>query len=1333
MVVSLSKSCDASTAGAVPTVSAIARLLRSSVVKIHASGLHPSIDFLTRFISQRLGEDTALSLEEAGRQAIAGFHALGYLLFEHGDRSSESLDSILTVLDAAMPVSCVPDSALAHCPLHPPASITGGPPFLQALASSLSAIVVWLEVRHCAQVCAGNLLQRGGGRLKAHHPALYRSLWKSLRLVSRLPQQVHSSVLQILVDVPLSEAEGCREAIRGSPACGVDMQGRLMSSLLRAAQSVLPSCAALYRPNLDELLRLLHNAMVFESAFAPSRDRPSVAQPSSPGTEEPSPTPSPGGEDTAPAPTEAASDSTAAAASAAATSRTSKWRSHERLPCNPPTPERRRGPGYATVIDVPEKLSMDASSPLTPSVGDGADASNGANSVFDASVARSGPHMEGSGFRAATEEVRMASGPSASAPAGTGFPRRRWASSAKREEPSEERALPQQWTVDSAKESGSGSDWIASSDVEGGGSRSGSARQVEARVRIGALACISAVARASPGLLHARLGLFIPQVQAVHPRPYAPSLVTVMLFDTSDKVREAAADALAAVLDGAPLSKWIALPPITDDATLPADPPLSEAAKKRIAKARAARMSAARTPGSVTTASDRTIAMVREVHKGLVKSLAQAVVAKSSHSGLTTAILKTVSVLIGVTPYDRLDSGLVSSLAAKLCPLLQARHQAIVVSTLQCIGILVTAKGCLSEVNVALYDSPSGNRTGLLRLLLDIAQDTHAPAVVRSEVLATLAKASRHYVRALSLAWDRIAPILADSFKDSQPSVRSSGLRVLEELLRARAAEAAALGGAGTGTVQATARTTGRVAADEDGADTRGIPGTGQVETLVPLRDGTEASLSVGWPSVPDEPASDKDALPLVLLMSDHLPRALKDPAVPVRAAACMCISYLLPADWQALLASSDRDALELPMPVVGQPTAATAAVSAPSRGRTLLREVLDGVHLACIDDSATVRAAGCRVLGAYSAFELWKHPWFARQAAVDLLKCAQDEVLNVRAKAAWALGSLCAAPVLVAALPPTLHAAELAKAASVRSLGSDALASSALQPELSRTSPLRPVVDDHPPGSHHTKAGTALAKLLGERMLRTITSLLITLCADHDRVASSAARTLGLTVAGVIGSTTRSTDLSADDSALVERSIRELSKLVSSSAAISPKTRWNACYALGLALSVELSGFVPTSSSPSKLPSMTVERDMEWADQATRALESALCGASNFKVRIAAAQALADAGPCNPVQAARASCALIRGLVSIDATEDFTDYRYKSQLEGQAADALVDCLRVAGASPAVVECLHDHWAQLHPPEGTEESSPRVKMWGQVARLGVAPPSVPPVGAVPSE
>ena len=122
----------------------------------------------------------------------------------------------------------------------------------------------------------------------------------------------------------------------------------------------------------------------------------------------------------------------------------------------------------------------------------------------------------------------------------------------------------------------SGSSWCTDeSDSEGEGGASGgegdewsrrtpatTSRQLGIRVVVGALHCVEAWARQLPRSMHSKWSLFIPDMQGCHPKPFQPTLLTLLLFDSSTRVREAAALALGAALCDAPLEKWIGEAPL---------------------------------------------------------------------------------------------------------------------------------------------------------------------------------------------------------------------------------------------------------------------------------------------------------------------------------------------------------------------------------------------------------------------------------------------------------------------------------------------------------------------------------------------------------------------------------------------------------------------------------------------------------------------------------------------------------------------------------------------------------------------------------------------------
>lgn len=119
------------------------------------------------------------------------------------------------------------------------------------------------------------------------------------------------------------------------------------------------------------------------------------------------------------------------------------------------------------------------------------------------------------------------------------------------------------------------------------------------------------------------------------------------------------------------------------------------------------------------------------------------------------------------------------------------------------------------------------------------------------------------------------------------------------------------------------------------------------------------------------EPAPERQLVGVVALAAQHLGRALQDAAASVRASACMCYSYLLPEDVSGV-----------PVGRFGWRTTCTVLAWAVSNPLCLsVRMVQASTQAAWMDLFATatkdvsphVRAAACRIWGAYSRFRAWK------------------------------------------------------------------------------------------------------------------------------------------------------------------------------------------------------------------------------------------------------------------------------------------------------------------------------------------------------------------------
>lgn len=284
-------------------------------------------------------------------------------------------------------------------------------------------------------------------------------------------------------------------------------------------------------------------------------------------------------------------------------------------------------------------------------------------------------------------------------------------------------------------------DGIASYVTQGGGK---SKTLIPLRVRVTSLQCIAAVSRLSPRILYGRWDMFIPQIQGTHKNPFSPSFLTIILHDTSKRVREAAAFAFAALLDGAPLARWVALPPVTgasmaakdkkEKASQPApnsipdgsvsaapvglqediSPSIPPDASSQTALAPtsnrkssgdgvAGKLEAPEAPLSSSSKSggipqrnrafhslsDKTCAMTRESHIAL--SLAIQSTNPSKSPSLLGALLKAAAALCSSTPYDRVPSPeSVITIASLALPLLSFPNATVSLAALQCLSAIVS-------------------------------------------------------------------------------------------------------------------------------------------------------------------------------------------------------------------------------------------------------------------------------------------------------------------------------------------------------------------------------------------------------------------------------------------------------------------------------------------------------------------------------------------------------------------------------------------------------------------------------------------------------------------
>lgn len=345
--------------------------------------------------------------------------------------------------------------------------------------------------------------------------------------------------------------------------------------------------------------------------------------------------------------------------------------------------------------------------------------------------------------------------------------------------------------------------------------------------------------------------------------------------------------------------------------------------------------------------------------------------------------------------------------------------------------------------------------------------------------------------------------------------------------------------------------------------------------------------------------------------MATHLVRAFHDTSHHVRACVCACFTLLSSTDWDQLLEMR----VNLPVYLRGNAGKCTADAYA-----TLFLQTPK-------DSSPVVRAAGFRLLGSLCLAPAFKKRDFSCMVAGLALDALGDSTLNVRVRAAWALGNVCT------------------------TIGPEAVVPSDLESERggSESPSTKPLL---------------LYTLLPPAQMRHITEKMLVFINDNDKVASSVARTLGLICRWISFEAFVQTLTPREATCLHDLLGQAMVVLASKINTGSPKVRWNACHAIAKVL---LCPSLPLAS-------------VTWAPAVFQALITAITQQENFKVRISACTALRVSGSRSAYGSFYKTSlyAIIDALETASDLKDVTEFRYKEQLETQLSFTLVHLIDIA-------------------------------------------------------
>ncbi|CAG8467088.1 2678_t:CDS:10 [Paraglomus brasilianum] len=279
------------------------------------------------------------------------------------------------------------------------------------------------------------------------------------------------------------------------------------------------------------------------------------------------------------------------------------------------------------------------------------------------------------------------------------------------------------------------------------------------RIRLNALGCLQAIARAAPKLLHPHWTKFLSDMHSV---PTSPSLFTLIAHDTVQTVRIAACSAIMIMLDGS--KKYLS---VADDRD---------------------------TKSSFTSLSAKLGGLVRELHTELIKTIAL-----EEEVPVLVQLLKCGNVLVTNTAYERLSSGYLSRLFRAVVSLLAHEDTSIRISTLTLLSSIISCNSRHDEVlqllegkvasdssstSTLLHSSSLYNKT-LLQYLIETVGDNNQPSNVRIEAWGLLCGCARGSFINVNYLWSQLEVLITNGMGTRDISIRTAAMTFMEECAKA--------------------------------------------------------------------------------------------------------------------------------------------------------------------------------------------------------------------------------------------------------------------------------------------------------------------------------------------------------------------------------------------------------------------------------------------------------------------------------------------------------------------------------------------------------------------
>ncbi|KAG0249862.1 HEAT repeat-containing protein 6 [Mortierella polycephala] len=290
-------------------------------------------------------------------------------------------------------------------------------------------------------------------------------------------------------------------------------------------------------------------------------------------------------------------------------------------------------------------------------------------------------------------------------------------------------------------------------------------RQHDGKVRLNALLCLQALARAAPKQLQPHWPKFLthssytPTVLGTHK---APSLIGLIGSDPIPTVRSAACVVLSHILESS--KQYLAM----------AEEKLSVPGTK--------------TQAGMLVLSERIGLMMRELHVGVRSAMNG--VDSSLEQGVVIQMIKCCSAVVANCSYEKMRPGLSLLLFNSVKTFLNSNEPGLQSAALLFMSALLSNTTARTDVQESILSNstpPNSNVPDFLAHLMEFVEDANGPPAVRIEAWSTLRVLAQFHFEAVRPLWTRLDACMVCDQNSDDLRVRTGGLLFLEEFSKSGA------------------------------------------------------------------------------------------------------------------------------------------------------------------------------------------------------------------------------------------------------------------------------------------------------------------------------------------------------------------------------------------------------------------------------------------------------------------------------------------------------------------------------------------------------------------